>query len=145
MEIYTIGFTKKTARRFFELLKKNEIRKVIDIRLSNKSQLSGFAKGEDLKYFLELFGIGYEHDVTLAPTEELRKMYNNKESKMSFNEYTVIFKEIMENRQCIPKLQKLDLNKVCFLCSEEKPDKCHRKLVVDFIKSDNDNIKIIHL
>ena len=145
MEIYTIGFTKKTARRFFELLKKNEIRKVIDIRLSNKSQLSGFAKGEDLKYFLELFGIGYEHDVTLAPTEELRKMYNNKESKMSFNEYTVIFKEIMENRQCIPKLQKLDLNKVCFLCSEEKPDKCHRKLVVDCIKSDNDNIKIIHL
>lgn len=145
MEIYTIGFTKKTASCFFELLKKNEIRKVIDIRLSNKSQLAGFAKGEDLKFFLELFGIEYVHDVTLAPTDELRKMYNDKERKMSFDEYTVIFNEIMENRQCIQKLQKLDLDKVCFLCSEEKPDKCHRKLVVDGLKSCDDNIKIIHL
>lgn len=145
MEIYTIGFTKKTARQFFELLKKNGIKKVIDIRLSNKSQLAGFAKGEDLKYFLELLGIEYVHDVTLAPTEELRKMYNDKGKKMSFADYTVTFKEIMEKRQCIPKLKKLDLDKVCFLCSEEKPDKCHRKLVVDDVKGGNDNIQIIHL
>lgn len=145
MNIYTIGFTKKSAKKFFELLKTNGIKKVIDIRLSNKSQLAGFAKGEDLKYFLGLHGIEYEHDKTLAPTEELRKSYNDKKLKMSFGEYTDIFYNTMEQRSAIKRLQRLDLDHVCFLCSEEKPDKCHRRLVVDGIKANNPDIKIIHL
>ncbi len=145
MDIFTIGFTKKTAKQFFELLKKNGIKKVIDIRLSNAGQLAGFAKGPDLEYFLGLHGIEYEHDITLAPTEELRKKYNDKKLKMSFDEYTVIFDATLEERQCIPRLQSLDLDKVCFLCSEDEADKCHRRLVVNKIKGGNVNIKIIHL
>lgn len=145
MNIYTIGFTKKTAKHFFELLKKNGIKKVVDIRLNNKGQLAGFAKGVDLQYFLELHGIEYEHDVSLAPTEELRKKYNDKKLKMSFDEYTVEFEKTLEQRQCIQKLQGVDLDHVCYLCSEEKPDKCHRRLVVNKIKGSDVNIKIIHL
>ncbi|MDD2376424.1 MAG: DUF488 domain-containing protein [Clostridia bacterium] len=145
MDIYTIGFTKKTAEQFFKLLKKNGIKKVVDIRLSNKSQLAGFAKGADLKYFLELHGIEYEHNIMLAPTEELRKKYNDKKSKMSFAEYTTQFIAILEQRRCIAKLQNEDLHKVCYLCSEDKPDKCHRKLVVNSIKGSNGDIQIIHL
>lgn len=145
MNIYTIGFTKKTAKQFFELLKKNGVKKVIDIRLSNTGQLAGFAKGVDLEYFLGLHGIEYEHDITLAPTDELRKKYNDKKLKMSFDEYTVIFEATLEERQCIPRFQSLDLDKVCFLCSEDKADKCHRRLVVNKIKGSNVKIKIIHL
>lgn len=145
MKIYTIGFTKKTAEQFFQLLVKNEVRKVVDIRLSNKSQLAGFAKGEDLKYFLKLHGISYEHNVMLAPTEELRKKYNDKNSKMSFDEYTAEFIQIIEKRQCIPGILLEDLDHVCYLCSEEKPDKCHRRLVVNILKAGHDDIQIIHL
>jgi len=145
MNIYTIGFTKKSAKVFFELLTKNGIKKVVDIRLNNKSQLAGFAKGVDLQYFLKLHGIEYEHNIMLAPTDELRKMYNDKQNKMSFEVYTVIFKEILEKRKCIAKLQNQDLDKVCYLCSEEKSDKCHRRLVVEGIKGSNKNIQIIHL
>jgi uncharacterized protein (DUF488 family) len=145
MKIYTIGFTKKTAKQFFALLTKNGIKKVVDIRLNNKSQLAGFAKGADLKYFLELHGIEYEHNMMLAPTDELRKKYNDKKLKMSFEEYTTEFTKIMEQRGCIVKLQNENLDKFCYLCSEEKPDKCHRRLVVYGIKGSNKDIQIIHL
>lgn len=145
MNIYTIGFTKKTAKQFFELLTKNGIKKVIDIRLSNKSQLAGFAKSPDLEYFLKLHGIAYEHNVMLAPTEELRIVYNDKKRKMTFAEYTAEFCKIMEERNCIPKLKEEDLDHVCFLCSEDKSNECHRRLVVESIKGDNPNIIIIHL
>jgi len=145
LNIYTIGFTKKTAKQFFALLKKNGIKKVVDIRLNNKSQLAGFAKGVDLQYFLKLHGIEYEHNIMLAPTKELRKRYNDKKVKMSFEEYTDEFTKIMQQRSCIIKLQNKDLDKVCYLCSEDTPDKCHRKLVVEEIKGSNKDIQIIHL
>ena len=145
MNIYTIGFTKKTAEQFFGLLMKNGIRKVVDIRLNNKSQLAGFAKGVDLKYFLKLHGIEYEHNTMLAPTDELRKLYNDKKLKMSFVEYTTRFNMILEYRGCLSKLQNEDLDNVCYLCSENEPDECHRRLVVEGIKGNNHDIQIIHL
>lgn len=145
MNIYTIGFTKKTAEKFFGLLVKHGIKKVVDIRLNNKSQLAGFAKGADLKYFLKLHGIEYEHNMMLAPTEELRKLYNDKKLKMTFADYTIRFNKILEYRGCIAELQNKDLDKVCYLCSEDKPDECHRSLVVNGIKGSNSDIQIIHL
>ena len=145
MNIYTIGFTKKTAEKFFQLLVKNGIKKIIDIRLNNKSQLAGFAKGADLKYFLKLHGIEYAHYIMLAPTDELRKMYNDKKNKMSFSDYTVRFNRILEQRGAIPQLQREDLDKTCFLCSEDKPDECHRSVVVNGVKGENSDIQIIHL
>ena len=53
MKLFTIGFTKKTARRFFEMLRTSGARSVVDVRLNNVSQLAGFAKKEDLAYFLK--------------------------------------------------------------------------------------------
>jgi uncharacterized protein (DUF488 family) len=80
MKLYTIGFTKKSAEQFFSLLKKNNVKCVIDIRLNNKSQLAGFTKEEDLKYFLQaIAGIDYCHMLLFAPTDEILKKYQNKE------------------------------------------------------------------
>jgi uncharacterized protein (DUF488 family) len=145
MRVYTIGFTKKTAKLFFELLEKNGVKKIIDIRHSNKGQLAGFTKSPDFEYFLGLHGIEYVHDASLAPTDELRKRYTDKKSKMTFDEYTVVFMNTLKQRQAIPKLQEQDLDQVCFLCSEEKPDKCHRRLVVESIKANRPDVEIIHL
>ena len=80
INLYTIGFTKKNAETFFTLLRKNGVKKLIDVRLNNVSQLAGFTKQDDLKYFLkELCGIEYYHCEQLAPTEDILKRYKKKE------------------------------------------------------------------
>ena len=139
--IYTIGFTKKSLEDFISLLKKNNIQKILDIRLHNSSQLSGFAKSDDLSFVLKLFKIGYEHISELAPEEEMLKTYRKNKD---WDDYENKFKTLMEYRNAKTILKKL-LEKgetICLLCSEDKADKCHRRLVAELLK---DDIKIIHL
>jgi len=141
MRIFTIGFTKKSAEEFFELLKKNKVSLLLDIRLKNNSQLAGFAKGDDLKYFTkEILGIDYIHDVRFSPTEEL--FDSNKKGNMSWSDFEKEFKKVMVERDLINVIKNEYINKldgICLLCSEEKASKCHRSLVAEFIK---DNLKI---
>lgn len=147
MNLYTIGFTKKSAEDFFEILIKNNIKKLIDIRLNNSSQLAGFTKGRDLKYFLDkICKISYEHDLNLAPTKEVLNKY--KGGKISWFEYEQEFCELLNQRQVILDLNNKynrDYNGLCLLCSESEPNHCHRKLVAEFIKRDNPRLNIIHL
>ena len=119
MKLYTIGFTQKNARTFFNLLRDNNVKTVVDIRLNNTSQLAAFAKGEDLKFFLtEFCQIEYVHDITFAPTETLLKDYKNK--KISWFEYEKEFSRIMEGRNIKNYIIKNYSNKdsICLLCSE---------------------------
>lgn len=130
--IYTIGFTKKTAQHFFELLICNNIDIVLDIRLNNTSQLAGFAKYPDIKYFVEeLLKAKYIHDVNFAPTEQIFKDYKNK--KISWTQYVSQFEELMKNRSIDDyiKSKYFDYknNNICLLCSEETSEKCHRSLI----------------
>lgn len=149
MKLFTIGFTKKTARNFFTLLKNNRIKKVVDIRLNNASQLAGFSKGEDLEFFLnELCNIGYIHDTDLAPNKKLLDDYKNK--KITWLQYEQSFKNLLNERNIKSRLDK-NYNKnfdgICLLCSEATADKCHRRLVAEYIKRNysNLNIDIIHI
>lgn len=48
MKVFTIGFTKKTAGQFFEVLRQSGAKRVVDVWLNNVSQLAGFAKKESL-------------------------------------------------------------------------------------------------
>ncbi len=141
MIIYTIGFTKKKIEEFINLLKDNNIQKLLDIRLHNSSQLSGFAKSEDLEFILKLFNIGYKHIPELAPEEEMLRTYRKSKN---WSEYENKFKALMEHRNAKMILKNL-LEKgetICLLCSEDKPDKCHRRLVAELLKKD---VKIVHL
>ena len=52
MKVYTIGFTKKSAYDFFEMLRESGAKRLVEVRLNNVSQLAGFAKRGDLEYFL---------------------------------------------------------------------------------------------
>jgi len=144
MNIYTIGFTKKSAKEFFEILKKNEIEQVIDIRLNNTSQLSGFAKKNDLKYFLkEILNIDYFHFEFLAPTKELREIYPKGND---WDLYVKRFIELLDERKILGKLDKSFFEKrTCFLCAEATPENCHRRLVAEYLKEHWSGMKIIHL
>lgn len=142
--LYTIGFTKKSLEEFVNLLKENKITKLIDIRLNRESQLSGFAKGRDLKYVLKLLNIKYEVIEDFAPTEELLKEY---QIDKDWNKYETKFKKIINDRK-LKKFKDEILTKnerICFLCSESEPDKCHRRLISEFFKSLGDNVTIKHL
>jgi uncharacterized protein (DUF488 family) len=149
LNLYTIGFTKKTAETFFDLLKKNNVQHVLDVRLNNSSQLAGFTKGDNLNYFLkELCKIKYTHDIELAPTKEILSDYKNK--KISWDEYEIQFLLLLNKRGMHNKiLNKFPngLNNVCLLCSEPTAEKCHRRLVAEYIKNNcrDFNIEIIHL
>lgn len=141
--IYTIGFTKKTAKHFFELLIANKIKRVIDIRLNNSSQLAGFAKGNDLDFFLKkIADIEYIHIPYLAPTKEILDAY--KKNIIKWSDYELRYAELMKKRNItdyILQKGKLFWAGSCLLCSEDTPEKCHRRLVAEMISKQFGDIK----
>ena len=147
MKIFTIGFTKKTAELFFNLIKGNKIQLLVDVRLNNSSQLAGFSKGSDLAFFLkEICGAEYVHCEEFAPTKELLSGYQK--GTVTWEEYEVRFKEIMKNRgdykRFLSRFQKYE--RICLLCSEATPERCHRRLVAELIQSIEPNrVEVIHL
>ena len=144
--LYTIGFTKKNAQKVFELLKNAGVRKLVDIRINNASQLAGFAKGTDLKFFMKaICNAEYEHITDLAPTKELLKNYQDK--VIDWNGYTVVFKKILQDRHIAERFNVENFDNCCFLCTEDTPEQCHRRLVAEFFKAKNPDkdIRIVHL
>ena len=145
IKTYTIGFTKKNADRFFSLLRLSDTKKLIDVRLNNGSQLAGFAKKNDLKFFLqELCGIEYIHIPELAPTKHILDQY--KKHGGSWYVYENEFNQLMADRN-IEKIVKKDmLNYSCLLCSEHEPIHCHRRLVVEYLNCQwKESISVDHL
>lgn len=143
MKIFTIGFTKKSAKEFFGILKKNGVRKIVDVRLSNKSQLAGFSKAPDLEYFLkELCGIDYYHFEFLAPTDDIRRRYNKK----NWGWYVEEYNKLLDERKVSEKLDKSFFEEnACFLCSEDSPEKCHRRLLAEYLNKKWGDLEVIHL
>lgn len=142
--IFTIGFTNKSAKVFFELLESNKVAKIIDTRISNTSQLSGFAKGSDLAFFAgKVSGIGYEHRVEFAPTKELLDKYRKKQ--INWQEYEIEYLNLLDLRKIKTKLIVETLHQSCLLCSEHLPDRCHRRLLVEYLQRSNNNIEVVHL
>ncbi len=145
MEVYTIGFTQRTAQSFFGALRSAGIKRLLDIRLNNTSQLAGFAKREDLAYFLsELCGAEYLHEPRLAPTEEILEAF--KTHNGDWAEYERSFMALLAERK-VEEAFSPDLFAVptVLLCSEPKPDRCHRRLVLEYLQKKWGNIQPIHL
>lgn len=142
--LFTIGFTKKNAERFFTLLKDAGVQKVIDVRLNNVSQLAGFAKKDDLQFFLKgLHGIGYEHMTELAPTQEMLDEY--KKQGMDWAKYEVRFLDLIKSRHIESLFTHERFDRACLLCSEDGPRHCHRRLVTDYLSERYPEIEIVHL
>ncbi|MTJ50410.1 DUF488 domain-containing protein [Dolichospermum sp. UHCC 0259] len=145
INLFTIGFTQKKAEQFFETLIKAGVKRVIDTRLNNVSQLAGFAKKPDLQYFLQkIGGIEYIHILDLAPTKDILDAYKKKE--ITWDSYEQKFNHLITQRQIEKKLSIDIIDKSCLLCSELKPHNCHRRLVAEYLQINLEkNIKIHHL
>lgn len=144
MKLFTIGFTKKSAEAFFTKLKNSGVRKLIDVRLNNVSQLAGFTKKADLAYFTkEICGIEYAHLPVLAPTQDILTAY--KTNKGDWGVYERQFLSLMEARKIEESLPRDSLDGGCLLCSEEKPHHCHRRLVAEYLRERWGEVEIVHI
>lgn len=145
MEIYTIGFTQRSAAEFFEALKQAGIQRLVDVRLNNTSQLAAFAKRDDLAYFLrEICGAVYVHEPRLAPIKELLDGYKNKE--ISWDDYEARFRDLLASRRIETVLDPRDFDApTALLCSEATPEHCHRRLVAEYLREQWGDVEIVHL
>lgn len=144
IKLYTIGFTGKPAEKFFNLLRNSGVKKIIDTRINNVSQLAGFAKGTDLKFFAKEIGhMSYEHNIDFAPTKELLSRYRDK--KMTWPEYEIEYLNLLDIRKIAQKTDIEKLHDNCLLCSEHTPEKCHRRLLAEYLQHVKNDIQIIHL
>lgn len=132
MKFFTIGFTQKSAETFFSKLKSAGVETLYDIRLNNVSQLAGFTKRDDLRYFLsELCQIDYVHMPELAPSQDILKAY--KDGLIDWQAYEEQFTDLLSERRVEHFLDPLMFEHCCFLCSEPMPDRCHRRLVAEYL------------
>ncbi|MDP2211849.1 MAG: DUF488 domain-containing protein [Candidatus Aquicultor sp.] len=143
MTLYTIGFSQKSAEEFFVTLKTNNIIRLIDIRLNNKSQLAGFTNVRHLPYFLKIHDIKYLYKPDFAPSKELLNGYKDK--SISWQEYEILYKEILIKRNIIEKIDWDIFKNSVLLCSEPTADKCHRRLLAEYLAQKNYDIKIKHV
>ena len=145
MEIYSIGFTQKSAREFFGSLKAHGIERLLDVRLNNTSQLAGFAKQADLAYFLEaICGAAYEHEPLLAPKQEMLDAYKKK--KGDWDEYTREYLALIRSRKVESALSRDSFRKkTVLLCSEPTPEHCHRRLALEYLQQHWKGVEIHHL
>lgn len=144
IKLYTIGFTKKNAKTFFSKLRNAGVTRLIDIRLNNVSQLAGFAKRDDLVFFLkELCNCEYMHLPDFAPTKEILDAY--KQKQIDWNEYVRRFSKLIRDRKIEKKIAAEELNNACLLCSEPTPEQCHRRLVSEYLRDQLVDIEIKHL
>ena len=144
MKLLTIGFTKKPAERFFELLRNSGAKRVVDVRINNASQLAGFAKKDDLAWFLnEICAMEYVHLPCLAPTKELLRDY--REGLIDWNTYESRFTALMRERRIEQEVSKETIQDGCLLCSEDQPHHCHRRLVAEYLNERWGGVEIEHL
>lgn len=141
MKVYNIGTNGKDAKKFFEILEKNKVRKIIDIRLNNINQLCGFTKKNDLEFFLKkISNIQYEHILEFAPTKEILDGFKKK--KITWNDYEREYKILLEKREIKNKYKNYNFDNICFLCSEETNEFCHRRLLSEYLFSKKEIINL---
>jgi uncharacterized protein (DUF488 family) len=142
--IYTIGFTKKPLARFIALLQGAGVDAIIDTRLRPNSQLSGYAKQEDLAFILKTFHIAYEHRPDLAPTDEILHTYRQGKD---WQAYEVRFQPLIQERAIEHIAQEVfdHYQTPCLLCSEDTADRCHRRLVAEYWAKHIPSLGIVHL
>jgi uncharacterized protein (DUF488 family) len=144
MDLFTIGFTKKSAEEFFAILERNGVARVIDVRLNNKSHLAGFTKENDLRFFLDrVSNIGYEWWEFCAPPEDLLK--RAQAGKVGWPDFVAEYNVVLNERRVIERIDRSKLPRACLLCSEPKAERCHRRLLAEYFQREIGGLRIVHL
>ena len=140
IRIFTIGFTRKSAEHFFTSLQNAGVKRIVDVRLNNSSQLAGFTKMEDLRFFLKaICGMDYLHVPELAPTREMLDAYKKQGGDWSV--YERQFLDLLAHRRIEDHVPRDIINDGCLLCSEDKPHHCHRRLVAEYLAARWQNVE----
>jgi uncharacterized protein (DUF488 family) len=143
--LFTIGFAGKTAEEFFGKLQRAGVKRLIDVRLNNVSQLAGFTKKKDLEYFLRVIGnIEYLHHEDLAPTADILDRFKKK-GEMDWPEYERLFNQLLRERKPQDHHLPEEFDQACLLCSEAAAENCHRRLVAEYLRQAWGNVRIVHL
>lgn len=144
MKIFTIGFTKKSAEEFFDAVRSAGVKRIVDVRLNNVSQLAGFAKREDLRFLLKsVSGIDYLHMLDLAPAKVMLKEFQ--QGRISWPEYETAYFSLLIERK-VDAGAMLDIREGdCLLCSEKTPEKCHRRLAAEYLAQHLSGLEIVHI
>lgn len=144
IRLFTIGFAETRAETFFALLRRSGAKRIVDVRLNNTSQLAGFTKKEDLRFFArEVCGMDYLHLPELAPTQDMLDAF--KKDKGDWSVYERAFIGLMQARRiqdCVPPES---LHEGCLLCSEKRPEHCHRRLVAEYLQRCWSDVEVVHL
>ena len=141
MKLYTIGYSKKSAEEFFDLLRDNNVKRVVDIRRHNTNQLAGFTKQDDLAWFLKVIAnIEYQHVLELAPSEDLMHAY--RKEHLPFDEFANQLRTQFDEREMPPKTT---FDRAALLCSEADPSTCHRLIAAQYLAEKWSGVEIIHL
>lgn len=138
--IYTIGFSGKNIDVLRDVLAAVGVRCLIDIRRFPVSKYAAWADGESL---CVAFGGQYKHMPELAPSVGLLTTY-----KAGAVDWSLFAKRFNENLagQAPEKLFTTDsLHKICLLCTEKTADKCHRRLVAEYLTTKFPDVNIVHL
>jgi uncharacterized protein (DUF488 family) len=144
MKVFTIGFTKKSAREFFDKLRRPGLVRLIDVRLNNVSQLAGFSKRDDLQFFCEaILSIGYLHLPELAPTQAMLDEY--KKERGAWSAYEAKFLHLMAERKVENTVAHEVIDGGCLLCSEPTAENCHRRLVAEYLRRKWGDVEIEHI
>jgi len=144
MKLFTIGFTQKSAEKFFSLLCDAGVKRIVDVRLNNTSQLAGFAKKDDLRYFLKkICHIDYIHLPDLAPTQEILNEF--KKNKGDWAVYQKNFVALLKDRCVERSASETIRDNDCLLCSEDTPKHCHRRLIAEYLQNKWGNLELKHL
>lgn len=144
MTLYTIGFSGKSAEQFFDILATNAVRRVLDVRLNNTSQLAGFSKRDDLRFFLSrVANVGYMHLPQFAPSDALLKAYRSR--TIDWDEYEHRYLALLGERNELASMDPSVFESGCLLCSEASPDHCHRRLLAEYIAVRLPDVHVIHL
>ncbi|QTA83677.1 DUF488 [Desulfonema limicola] len=143
MILNTIGFSGKSAEEFFKILNQNSICRLIDIRLNNKSQLAGFTNIKHLPYFLKIHNITYDYKPEYAPAKDLLDGYKKKTIK--WKEYETIYKEMLIKRNILVNIEWNIFENAVLLCSEPTSEKCHRRLLAEYLMKENKTLTVRHL
>lgn len=142
--LFTIGFTRKGAARFFGLLADAGVRRVVDIRARPDSQLAGFARGPDLAWFLQkLHAIDYVALPALAPAKALLADY--RDGRLCWDAYAVRYTGQLEAGAAAQAIEHLTLDHACLLCAEDDPCHCHRRLAAEWIAAHAPDLTVTHL
>lgn len=143
---FTIGYEGQSIDHYLDLLIRNNVKLLCDVRRNPQSRKYGFAKST-LSDCLKQLGIEYQHIAELGIASEKRQHLNSQ------SDYDQLFDEyenttLKDNQAALTELRSLieRYKRVAITCFEAEPDQCHRGRIAKTLKQLPDwDYPVVHI